>query len=189
MTFVARGLQTVTDPNIIIDRIVLYSISYSSGHLYAFSDWFSDRYAEASIFPHIQEEVTFGFYSLMSFFKLLGDDREVRTGIYDVYYESLHLKTNIYTAFRGMITDFSLLGSLVIALVLGFICNFFFYRLLCCRNNPFYIVFFIFFVGFTYQTYVISTFTWITIPVVFVVSTLFFLAYFAVYSKSLRQNF
>ena len=182
MSFLARGLQSVSDLDIIIYRIVRFSISYSSGHLYAFSDWFSDRYFTASIFPHKQEEITYGWYSLMSFFRLFGSEKKADLGVYTVYYEHpFYLKTNIYTVFRGLITDFSLFGSLVVALFLGLICNLFFYRLLCSKNNPFYIVFFIFFVGISYQSYIISTLMWPTIPVVFVTLCLFFSVYFSVY--------
>ena len=184
MSFLARGLQTVSDSAVIINRIIRFSISYSSGHLYAFSDWFSDRYFKDSIFPHTQENLSGGFYTLMSFFRMLGDDREITLGVYDVYYEhSFHIKTNIYTVFRGLITDFSLIGSLVFALFVGFVCNLFFYRLLCSKKNAFYIVFFIFFVGISYQTYIISTLMWVTIPFVFTVLTLFFWVYFSIYAK------
>jgi oligosaccharide repeat unit polymerase len=184
MSFLSRGLQNVTDMDIIIHRIVRFTISYSSGHLYAFSDWFSDRYFEYSVFSYRQEEFTAGFYSLMSVYRLLGGDRDVPLGVYLEYFEhDFHLKTNIYTVFRGIITDFTLVGSLILACFLGLLCNVFFYRLLCSKNNPFYIVFFIFFVGITYQTYIISTLMWSTIPVVFILLTLFLFVYFRIYNK------
>jgi oligosaccharide repeat unit polymerase len=186
MSFLSRGLQTVTDMDIIIHRVVRFTISYSSGHLYAFSDWFSHRYLDSSFFSYKQEELTAGFYSLMSIFRMLGDNREVPLGVYLEYYEhEFHLKTNIYTVFRGILTDFSLIGSLIVASILGFICNLFFYRLLCTKNNPFYIVFFIFFVGIAYQSYIISTLMWVTIPVVFSVLVGFLFFYFKIMSKKL----
>jgi len=184
MSFLSRGLQHETNMDIIIHRIMRFSISYSSGHLYAFSDWFSDRYLSDSFFSYKQEEFTAGFYSLMSFFRMFGDDREVLLGVYSEYFEhEFHLKTNIYTVFRGLITDFTLIGSLIMACFLGFICNLFFYRLLCSKANAFYIVFFIFFVGIAYQSYIISTLMWLTIPVVFTFLTLFLFVYFKMNNK------
>lgn len=169
-SFVSRGLQGA-EVEIIVEKIRFYLVTYSSGHLFAFSDWLSVRYFNYGSLDYRQESLSGGFYTFMSLFRLFGDDREIPMGVYDEFYTyGKYVKTNIYTVFRGLITDFTILGSLFFALAAGFISNLFFYRLLCSKANIFYILFFIFFVGVSYQSYIISTFMWITIPFVFLVN-------------------
>jgi oligosaccharide repeat unit polymerase len=171
-SFLSRGMSEASS-EVAIAKIYAYLVSYSSGHLYAFSDWFSERYFVYSSIPYTQESLTGGFYTFMSFFRLLGDDRVIPMGTYIEYFShSNYLKTNIYTVYRGLITDFTLIGSLVIAVFMGLVVNFSFYRLLVERLSAFYIVFFVFFVGLSYQTYLISSLMWKTIPFVFIVSSL-----------------
>lgn len=175
-SFLARGLQDAPI-QVIVERVKLYLISYSSAHLYAFSDWFSERYFDISSLKYNQETLSGGFYTFMSFFRLAGDSREIPMGVYDEYFEhGMFVKTNIYTFFRGVITDFSLLGSLVFALFIGLIVNVFYYRLLCSKFNALYIVFFIFFIGLSYQSYIISSLMWATIPFVFIVNIFFIMS-------------
>ena len=182
MSFLSRGLHESNDSAFVINKLARYLFSYSSGHLYAFSDWFSERYFSYSEFKYKQEEFSLGFYSFMSAFKLLGDGRYVPVGTYSEYFiYGDYIKTNIYSVFRGIITDFTLIGSLVFSCFIGFCCNLFFYRLLCTRINSFYSMFFIFFIGISYQTYLISSLMWITIPVVFLVLILFLFLYYNIY--------
>lgn len=155
-----------------IDILRYYLASYSSGHFFAFSDWFSDRYFGYSIFRgYDQAELQLGFYTFMGFFQALGDSRFVPLGIFDeAYIVDGVLTTNIYTVFRGLIMDFGILGSLVLALYLGAIANLSFYCLLNGRLLIISIVTFIYMVGAIYQSYLISPFTWISIPASAVVS-------------------
>ena len=184
MSFLSRGLQNVDDAELIFSKLKFYIVSYSSGHLYGFSDWFSSRYFSDSTLMYIQEKYALGFYTLMPFFRLLGDERKISIGVYDEYFVYGDVfKSNIYTVFRGIITDFTLFGSLIVACFLGFVCNLMYYRLLCAKENSFYTVFFIFFVACSYQTYVISSLMWLTIPVVFSALVLFFLVYYK-YNRS-----
>jgi len=182
MSFLSRGLHESNDLAFIIQKVTKYLVSYSSVHLYAFSDWFSQRYFLFSEFSYRQEQGTLGFYTLMSVFRLLGDTREVPMGIYDeFFFYGDYLKGNLYTVFRGIITDFTLIGSLAFSCFVGFFSNFFFYRLLCTRSSSFYAIFFIFFISISYQTYIISSLTWITIPVVFFTLVLFLFVYYRIY--------
>ena len=65
-----------------------YIASYSSGHLYAFSDWFSHRYFQTySSNNYEQLCLDGGFYTFMAFFKVFGDSRYVPMGIYDEFFE------------------------------------------------------------------------------------------------------
>lgn len=172
-SFMSRGIYQLNDVVLIANRLRLYLVSYSSVHLPAFSDWFSERYLGESLMHYKQESLTMGFYTFMSFFQLAGDNRSVPMGIYDEFYTyGDHVKGNLYTVFRGLITDFSLLGSLGFALIAGTLCCFFYWLLLARRNSAFCITFFIYFVAISYQTYIISSLLWITIPFVFLIQWL-----------------
>ncbi|MNZ78079.1 hypothetical protein D3C78_966420 [compost metagenome] len=169
-SFLSRGIYQLGDMAEIVNRLRYYLVGYSSVHLPAFSDWFSERYLGESLMSYKQEELTAGFYTFMSFFQLAGDAREIPMGIYDEYYTyGEYIKGNLFTAFRGIITDFGFLGSLFFAFVLGAVCNFGYWRLLTRNESPFAILFFIFFVAFSYQTYIVSSLTWLTLPFLFVV--------------------
>ncbi|MCK0512713.1 O-antigen polymerase [Aromatoleum buckelii] len=169
-SFLSRGIYQLNDSVLIISRLRYYLISYSSVHLPAFSDWFSDRYTGESSMGYRQDFLSMGFYTFMSFFRLAGDDRPVLAGIYDEYYSyGDTIQGNLYTAFRGLISDFTLPGSLLVAFILGGLCNFFYWRLLSSRSSAFSTLFFIYFVAISYQTYIVSSLTWITIPVAFLV--------------------
>lgn len=160
-----------------IDLLRYYLASYSSGHLYAFSDWFSDRYFGFSTFDgYDQSSLEGGFYTFMGFFKAFGDTRPVPLGVFDEFFEVPGLLiTNIYTVFRGLIVDFGLFGSLVFAAFIGLGSNLAFYNLVSRRNSPLSCTFFIFSVGLIYQSYIISSLTWISIPTSFLI-TYFILA-------------
>lgn len=173
-SFLSRGIYQLDDASLIFDRLRYYLVTYSSVHLPAFSDWFSERYFHDSLVSYSQDAFTIGFYTFMSFFQLLGDDRFVPMGVYSESYEyGAFIRGNLYTIFRGVITDFTLPGSLLFAFVLGGVCNLGYWRLLCRRNSAFAVVFFIYFIAMVYQTYIISSLTWLTIPFVFLVQWVF----------------
>ncbi|WP_335916791.1 O-antigen polymerase [Shewanella chilikensis] len=172
MSFLARGMSNASSEEI-IDKIQLYLTSYSSGHLYAFSDWFSYRYFDYSLLGYSDVSAPPGYYTLMSLFNSMGYYVDLPMGVYDDYFDyEGRIKSNIYTIFRGGILDFSLLGFLLYGFFVGIAVNFFFYRLLYSRFNPAYIVFFILYVALAYQSYLISTLMWKTIPFVGLLSFL-----------------
>lgn len=169
-SFLSRGIYQLDDMEQIVSRLRYYLVGYSSVHLPAFSDWFSERYLGESLMNYRQEEFTAGFYTFMSFFQMLGDERYVPMGVYDEFYTyGDHIKGNLFTVFRGFITDFGLIGSMLFAFVLGLVCNFCYWRLLVRNKSAFAITFFIFFVAISYQTYIISSLTWLTLPFVFLI--------------------
>nr|WP_262924924.1 O-antigen polymerase [Pseudomonas guariconensis] len=169
-SFLSRGVYQLNDLEQVLNRLRFYLVTYSSVHLPAFSDWFSERFLGESLMNYKQDYLTGGFYTFMSFFQLAGDNREVPMGTYDEYYAyGEYVKGNLYTIFRGLISDFGLIGSIFFGFVLGFLCNLGYWRLLCKRESAFAIVFFIFFVAFIYQTYTVSSLTWLTLPFVFMI--------------------
>lgn len=170
-----------------VDILKYYLASYSSGHFFAFSDWFSDRYFGDSLFRgYDQSELQVGFYTFMGFFRALGDVRPVPMGIYDEFFViDGVMMTNIYTAFRGLIVDFGLLGSLVFAVLVGLIANLSFYFLLLKRFSVAAVVVFIYMVALIYQSYAVSSLTWVSVPVSAVITAvLIFL-----FRMSLRYSF
>ena len=174
-SFITRGAGGDDgDLDAMLGHLKYSFLSYSSGHLFAFSDWFTDRYFYKSDLGFLQEKWTLGFYTFMSIFQLAGDDRFVPLGVYDEYFDYQGmLTTNIYTLFRGLISDFSLFGSLIFALCWGFVSNALFYNLLLKRFSAFSIVFFIFSVAIFYQSLFVSSLTWISIPVSFLLLLIF----------------
>lgn len=169
-SFMSRGIYELDDASLILNRLRYYLVTYSSVHLPAFSDWFSERYLHESLMTYRHDTLTMGFYTFMSFFQLGGDDRAVPMGIYDEFYTyGDFVKGNLFTVFRGLINDFGLFGSFIFAFFVGVFCNLSYWRLLSHRNSAFGIVFFIYFVAISYQTYIISSLSWLTVPLVFVV--------------------
>lgn len=170
VSFVARvGLD--------FDVIKSYFASYSSGHIYAFSAWLSARYFNTGSDQYFnQPEMQAGFYTFMGVFQAFGDSRPVVLGVYDEFYIVPGLlETNVYTAFRGLISDFGFIGSLIISGLSGFFANVVFYFMLSKHFAPMSCVIFIYMVGLIYQSYIISSFTWISVPASFVITYIVFL--------------
>jgi oligosaccharide repeat unit polymerase len=87
-------------------------LKYSFGSLAAFSTWFHE---------YQKNQLTFGAYTFGGIFDSLGlQHREI--GLYGAFVTLPGgEETNIYTVVRGVIEDFSLPGSVVLAFVLGLI--------------------------------------------------------------------
>ena len=147
--------------------------SYAFGHLYAFSDWFTHYVGNPSANRYASESAGYGFYTFMTFFKAFGDTRHVPVGIYDEFFEYKDvLITNIYTIFRGLITDFGLIGTIVYMFVSGYVFHLAEPFLLVRRRPEGSVAMFILAVYYSYATFVISAFIWTTIPVVTVASAI-----------------
>lgn len=86
------------------------------GHLVAFGEWLkSEKYAE--LVP------SFGAITFGGIFEVLGIRKRV-LGMYedvvDIGVDEFATDTNIYTVFRGLIEDFTLLGAIAILFIIGF---------------------------------------------------------------------
>lgn len=150
----------------ILDYLIISLSSYSAGHMFAFSDWFASVYlgfeSKVSYGP---ESLTLGFYTFMSLFQLFGDNRFVPLGTYAEYPAFDNgIVTNIFTFYRGLLVDFGLLGSFVFAFLMGNFVVFSFRQFLLSRRLLFSASVVIFFVGFAYQSFLISSLTWPSIP-------------------------
>lgn len=199
ISFLSRGLADLPFERQ-VSGIYKFFVSYSSGHLFAFSAWFTERYLEGNILDHFDQRVLeLGLYTFKSFFSLFGAGSDIGIGIYDEYVtvaaRTLKVNvypyyvdsddivvSNIYTIFRGLIIDYTLVGSIIFGCFLGGLINFIFYRLLTKRFSMVSFVVFPYFVAFSYQSYIVSSFTWITIPLsmVSIWGVLFLLKHFKV---------
>ena len=143
--------------------------SYALGLIYAFSDWF--EYTIMTIrgvgFYRIEDE-TYGFYTFMSIFRALGDDRFVPGGVFDEYYDDgLFVSTNIYTVFRSQITDFTLLGSLIFAVFISSFIHLSFRNADVNYASPLSTSVFVLFCGFLASSYIISVLIWDSVYALF----------------------
>ncbi len=166
ISFMSRINANAEDVSAVLSSLSHFFVSYSSGHLYAFSDWFSHRYFDDALFRYEQPSFQVGFYTFMSIFQLAGDNRSVPIGIYSEFFEIPNvMQTNIYSMFRGLIIDFSLIGSLFFAVICGagiYSC----YYLIRVSPAPFiFIGLYSHFIMFAYQSYAASSFTWLSISV------------------------
>jgi hypothetical protein len=139
-------------------------------------DWFSDRYFGIAAFAgYEQPELLGGYYTFHGVARLLGDVPPVPLGVYEEYFELPNvLITNIYTMFRGLISDFGLAGSLIAGAIWGGISAAAFFALLTRSFSAIGAVVYIYSVGLIYQSYVISSLTWISIPASAFVSLVLF---------------
>lgn len=160
-SFLSRGLHESDDTGFILQHLTAYVASYTSGHVYGFSDWFSDLIGKPSVNYYAPYAHSWGFYEFMPIFQALGDDRLVPQGVYDEYFTHGELfSTNIYTVFRGLIVDFGVVGSLVYMLLTGWLSHAAYHRLLTERRPVVSAAVFVFLLGYMYTTLIINLFIW-----------------------------
>ena len=171
VSFLARGLYGPGAPADITSSLYRLFVSYSSAHVYAFSDWFSWYLNQDSAINYAREDITWGFYTFLSIFRLFGSEKVVPVGFFEEYYQySWYLQTNIYTVFRGMITDFSLIGSLALMYIFGLAANSFYIFLMRSSNPSVSLTLYMLFCGLVYTSFLISIFVWNSMyPVFFVI--------------------
>jgi len=96
---------------IVIDLLFDRIRAYFFGYLSAFSQWLIDDNNSIIANP--------GLITFAGPFNLLGI-MERPLGFYDSINIAKNISTNIFTAFRGIVTDFSIPGSIIIAFIIGF---------------------------------------------------------------------
>ena len=169
LSFISRGLYEARSFDDLTFTLRRNFTSYALGHIYAFSDWFD--YTIMTIrgvgFYRIEDE-TYGFYTFMSIFRALGDDRFVPGGVFDEYYDDgLFVSTNIYTVFRSQITDFTLLGSLIFAVFISSFIHLSFRNAVVNYASPLSTSVFVLFCGFLASSYIISVLIWDSVYALF----------------------
>jgi len=157
VSFLGRGLYSVEDGSELVHKLITYYLSYSCGHIYAFSDWFAFIIGKHSELIYPNHSGAHGFYTFAVLFKLMGSHKELPLGVYDQYYSYGDLLTsNIYTIFRGLITDFGFIGSVLFMLTTGFLFHWTFHAMLRGSRPVFTVVVFVFMMSYFYSSFVIS---------------------------------
>ncbi len=157
LTFLSRGLYDAADSGILIQALTGRLASYSSGHLYAFADWFNFALGGRSELTYPREFDSNGFYTFATLFRLLGSDRVLPIGVYEDYYTyGTLLNTNVFTMFRGLILDFGYFGALLFMSALGICFHGAFYALLNLRRPVLPVVCFILMMCVFYSSFVVS---------------------------------
>ncbi len=143
-------------------KVVYYLKSYAFGHLYAFSDWFSSYFLGGGTMAYTDPgRLTFGYWTFMALGEYVNPEYNLPPGYYDEYYGvDKVLKSNIFTIFRGMIYDFTLIGSFLFMGAAGAICSYAYRRMLLVNNPVVSQTIFIFAIGAIYQSYIFSMFAW-----------------------------
>ena len=95
-----EGMDTL-----IVDLMLERIRAYFFGYLSAFSTWLSGNF---------ESNYNFGLITFAGIFNLIGL-MERPLGFYDSVYIADGTSTNIFTAFRGIITDFSIPGAIFIS--------------------------------------------------------------------------
>lgn len=161
ISFLAKGLYDVEDTDAVLERLLTYFASYSSAHIYAFSDWFTYAVGGAPSQEYVGEGRAYGFYTFMALFKLFGSDRTAPPGVYEEYFShGEFLTSNIYTMFRGLILDFGFGGTFLFMFGSGAAIHVIFHALLINRRPSFSAAAFITAVGYFYTSFIISLFMW-----------------------------
>lgn len=140
----------------------VHVFAYAAGWLFAFSDWVHHYYLSFSNFGVVYHDVdSHGILTYTPIAKLFGCNIRLPDGLYAGYpsYHGIHLG-NVYTLFRGTITDFGLLGSLLYIFIVSLACNMSFYMLLVYRASGLFFAVFVLFVMWAYTSYICSIFIW-----------------------------
>ncbi len=168
VSFMSRGLDSIEDSEEVRGMLLARFASYSSGHIYGFSDWFAFFIGKPSAIVYPHEGTAYGFYTLTPIFKMLGSHKVTPLGIFDDYYSYGDLLAgNIYTMFRGLILDFGIVGSVLFMFSIGFLLHSAFYSMLCKRRPVFGVALFIFAVAYFYNSFIVSLLVWSNIYVAF----------------------
>lgn len=161
VSFLSRGLYAMDDNNLVYAALVRYFASYTSGHMYAFSDWFTHYMGEPTRQVYTDHFYSYGNYTFMAIFKMLGISATFPQGVFDEYFSHKNvIESNIYTMFRGLIYDFGGAGGVLFMFVSGLVLHYSFYRMLTSVLAPFACAIFICSLGYYYTSFIISLLMW-----------------------------
>jgi len=137
--------------------------SAALGTTTAFTTWF--QYSQ-------HNDISYGLYTFAGPMDLIGlNDREL--GFYKDFIALPNGYTNIYTAFRGLIHDFTVPGSIFICLFIGIIAQLSYYR--CRDGNIIWVIPLSLFFAYTLFSPFISIFSSNSVTIAWIVS--FFILY------------
>jgi oligosaccharide repeat unit polymerase len=149
-----------------ITKVFFYLNSYAFGHLFAFSDWFTNYFFEATSKYTNPLSSTSGFFTFMGIGRMILPGYRLPPGIFDEYFSVPNVVTsNIYTMFRPLIVDFGLVGSLVFMFVWGLGASLSYNMMLRKTSPALSQSIFILTIGMIYTSYIISLLIWNSIYV------------------------
>jgi oligosaccharide repeat unit polymerase len=156
VSFLSRGVAS--GESLDMGRWITTSLAtYSSGHLYAFGDWFAWSLGRPSVTAYDHVSASPGFYTFATLFKLAGSQETLPGGVYvDSYTYGGVITSNVFTMFRGAIIDFGYAGTLLFMTLTGLFFHSGFYGLLTARRPVLAVVTFIFMMGFFFSSFVVS---------------------------------
>jgi len=156
-----------------VEYLQYYFRSYAVGIIYAFSDWLNWYAGQQSIMHYTEQNNTRGLFTFWGVAKYFPTEYQMPTGYYLEYFEVKGVvQTNIYTIFRGLITDFGLFGTLIFLSLTGYVSTAAYQSMANKYFAPLSQTFYIMLVGAIYASSLISLCTW-TSP--FVAAALLFL--------------
>jgi oligosaccharide repeat unit polymerase len=158
ISFLSRGVDSGESLDV-GGWITAQLATYSSGHLYAFGDWFAWSLGRHSVGSYDHLSATPGFYTFATLYKLAGSQEVLPVGFYvDSYSYGGVLVSNVFTMFRGAIVDFGYAGTLLFMATTGVLFHGAFYALLTARRPVLAVVAFLFMMGFFFSSFVVSMF-------------------------------
>lgn len=161
------GSITPQNVQVILNKFLVYAF----GHVPAFDDWFG-KYQGIS-------DYGFGTNTFIGFFNFIGVSERVQ-GVYSEYILVEGFSANVYTAFRGMIEDFGITGSVGFFMILMTVVAFSYHSLV--RRTNIYLSSFILLNGyfFIFYSFIISSWSYIS----YIFALFLFLPYLMVVRSS-----
>lgn len=133
--------------------------SYAFGHIVAFDQWFSKK-------PSI-DKYSIGKYTFYSIFDQLGLAKREQ-GVYQEFVDHAGIYTNVFTIYRGFITDFSCYGTLIFCCFLGLVSGRITYKIKRHGTSSLQVTFLIF-VQILFCFYFVSILSYTTYLCMFIV--------------------
>ncbi len=164
-SFLARGMKT-DDLELLTHKLSYAFASYSLGHMYAFSDWFTASSGLEAAQSYFQTITPKGFLTFKSMMSLAGAEAIVPDGFYEEYLKYPgQFQSNIYTIFRGLIQDFGIWVSMSFWLGAGLLWSISYILMTKLKTPEVMIAPYALLFGFIYSSFIISLFVW-TSPIV-----------------------
>lgn len=134
--------------------------SYFFGSIFSFSDFFSAYVTDSSISEYKIEKYNMGYYSFKSIFDSFGGTKVFPPTFYpDEFSYKKVLTTNLFTAFRGFVQDFGVVGTILFFFCFGLIFNTAYFKFKFFRNSILSESLYIMFITFLGLSFIINIFT------------------------------
>lgn len=161
LTFILReGYNNFFNLNDALQTLKPPINSYFFGSVYAFADFFS-YYTNSTSFSNYEiEYFQMGYYSFKPIFELFGGTKTFPVGYYPDYFSYNNIiATNIFTAFRGFIQDFGLIGTLLFFFIFSFLINLCYFKILNGKQEWFCSAIYIMFIAYLGLSFLLNIFT------------------------------